>query len=103
MNEDDDGRERGDEPPYWPENVTGTWVFQMRLDRMRSRICEGQGTPHSHSDKVYEFQYLDKDGANDIRAFLCDRCVAFDRQKGYTLQRTFIEEYDPGKSCTKSQ
>jgi len=41
---------------------------------------------------VVEWQYLDKEGANDFKANLCSRCIALDRADGYTMERTFIEE-----------
>ena len=60
-----------------------------------SRFCEGQRVPHAHKDDALEYQYLDKEGANDLKSVICSRCVAYDRSRGYTMERTFSEEEGP--------
>lgn len=59
---------------------------------MSPKICEGQKVPHAHKDDAREFQYIDWEGEGSIKANLCSRCVVFDRDRGYILERTFIEE-----------
>lgn len=56
------------------------------------KICQGQMVPHAHKDDVRGYQYLDNEGNKDGKANLCSSCVAFDRNRGYTLERTFIED-----------
>jgi hypothetical protein len=57
------------------------------------KFCEGQLVPHSHKDDVREFQYLNGDDkTRDLKSFLCSRCVAYDRNRGYILEPTFSEE-----------
>lgn len=65
---------------------------QYRVPRLGLR-CEGQKVPHSHSDDVEEYQYLEDryKRQRDIKAFLCSRCAAFDRERGYVLERIFDE------------
>jgi len=48
--------------------------------------------PYAHMDDAREYQYLDKEGKNDIKARLCSRCVTHDRARGYVLERTFTDE-----------
>jgi len=56
-------------------------------------ICEGQRVPHTHKDDACEYRYLECHLIkNTMTAFLCSRCVALDRSRGYALERTFSEE-----------
>jgi len=59
---------------------------------MLLRMCEGRMVPYAHMDDAREYQYLDKEGKNDIKARLCSRCVTHDRARGYVLERTFTDE-----------
>ena len=62
------------------------------------RVCEGQGVPHSHKDDAFEYRYLHWKGGDSQTNYLCSRCVAYDRSRGYTLGRTFSEEEGPSVS-----
>ena len=61
------------------------------MTHMKSKICEGQKVPHAHKDDALEYRYLE----NDTKANICSRCVKFDRQRGFILERTFVEESCP--------
>jgi len=55
------------------------------------QICEGQMVPHAHTDDALEYRYLNAIH-NPENYQLCSRCVKFEREQGYTLERTFSEE-----------
>lgn len=61
------------------------------MTHMKSKICEGQNVPHSHLTDALGYVYL-KDGTE---ADLCSRCVAYERDMGFILERTFVEESCP--------
>jgi hypothetical protein len=70
--DDDDGLPRGDEPqPYPPQ------------------VCVGQNVPHAHLTDALWYRYLStKPNQDKGECFLlCSRCVAYERKRGYILER----------------
>ena len=50
---------------------------------MSNKMCEGLMVPWEHMGPVKHYQLYDIDGAPDIRAHYCIRCVTDDLKKGY--------------------
>jgi hypothetical protein len=79
-------------------SVRKTTRKSNKMNIPRPKICEGRMVPYAHKDDALEYQYLDKEGNNDCKANLCSRCVAHDRNRGYVMGRTFIEEKTNGNA-----